>query len=90
MRTHILVLLFSMLCIFSCIPEDMPKDDLRLWYDQPALNWNEALPVGNGRLGAMVFGGVVVEPSPLAQLDELDPVHRLVGVHRTVLQIRDP
>ncbi len=29
-----------------------------LWYRQPAKNWNEALPVGNGRLGAMVFGGV--------------------------------
>jgi alpha-L-fucosidase 2 len=27
-----------------------------LWYDQPARNWTEALPVGNGRLGAMVFG----------------------------------
>ncbi|QDA60685.1 glycoside hydrolase family 95 protein [Hymenobacter jejuensis] len=29
---------------------------LRLWYTQPAANWNEALPLGNGRLGAMVFG----------------------------------
>lgn len=29
-----------------------------LWYRQPAANWNEALPVGNGRLGAMIFGGV--------------------------------
>ena len=28
----------------------------RLWYAQPARNWNEALPIGNGRLGAMVFG----------------------------------
>ncbi|MGZ5454751.1 MAG: glycoside hydrolase family 95 protein, partial [Candidatus Aminicenantales bacterium] len=28
----------------------------RLWYRQPAGDWNEALPVGNGRLGAMVFG----------------------------------
>jgi alpha-L-fucosidase 2 len=27
-----------------------------LWYDQPAGPWVEALPVGNGRLGAMVFG----------------------------------
>lgn len=27
-----------------------------LWYRQPASNWNEALPVGNGRMGAMVFG----------------------------------
>jgi alpha-L-fucosidase 2 len=31
---------------------------LTLWYRQPARNWNEALPLGNGRLGAMVFGGV--------------------------------
>jgi alpha-L-fucosidase 2 len=30
----------------------------RLWYDRPAARWKEALPVGNGRLGAMVFGGV--------------------------------
>ncbi|MEP7259153.1 MAG: glycoside hydrolase family 95 protein, partial [Flavitalea sp.] len=29
-----------------------------LWYRYPANNWNEALPVGNGRMGAMVFGGV--------------------------------
>jgi len=34
------------------------KDELVLWYDKPASDWNEALPVGNGRLGAMVFGGV--------------------------------
>jgi len=27
-----------------------------LWYDRPATAWEEALPVGNGRLGAMVFG----------------------------------
>ena len=36
-------------------------DDLLLWYKQPADKWNDALPVGNGRLGAMVFGGVVSE-----------------------------
>jgi alpha-L-fucosidase 2 len=29
----------------------------RLWYDEPAHVWTEALPVGNGRLGAMVYGG---------------------------------
>lgn len=32
-----------------------------LWYEQPAQNWNEALPLGNGRIGAMVFGGVRTE-----------------------------
>ncbi len=31
---------------------------LELWYRQPATVWTEALPIGNGRLGAMVFGGV--------------------------------
>jgi alpha-L-fucosidase 2 len=30
----------------------------KLWYKQPAAVWTEALPIGNGRLGAMVFGGV--------------------------------
>ncbi|MBT7300894.1 MAG: glycoside hydrolase family 95 protein [Victivallales bacterium] len=33
----------------------------RLWYDRPAEEWTSALPVGNGHLGAMVFGGVAHE-----------------------------
>jgi alpha-L-fucosidase 2 len=35
-----------------------PAEDLTLWYGQPAAQWVEALPIGNGRIGAMVFGGV--------------------------------
>jgi alpha-L-fucosidase 2 len=35
----------------------MATSDLRLWYKTPAARWVEALPVGNGRLGGMVFGG---------------------------------
>jgi alpha-L-fucosidase 2 len=34
---------------------------LKLWYDKPAGQWTEALPVGNGRLGAMVYGTVQTE-----------------------------
>ncbi len=34
---------------------------MKLWYRQPAKDWNEALPLGNGRLGAMVFGGISAE-----------------------------
>jgi alpha-L-fucosidase 2 len=40
------------------------KPMLKLWYKKPAnlfKGWNEALPLGNGRLGAMVFGGVQTE-----------------------------
>jgi alpha-L-fucosidase 2 len=33
----------------------------RLWYNQPAGQWTDALPIGNGRLGAMVFGGIPEE-----------------------------
>lgn len=36
----------------------LDKSDLKLWYCQPADEWVEALPIGNGRLGAMVFGRV--------------------------------
>src|SRR5581483_9222016 len=32
-------------------------EELTLWYDKPAAQWVDALPIGNGRLGAMVFGG---------------------------------
>lgn len=40
---------------------EAPSPNTTLWYDQPAKNWNEALPIGNGRLGAMIFGGVTSE-----------------------------
>jgi alpha-L-fucosidase 2 len=38
-----------------------PDAPLTLWYRQPAREWVEALAIGNGRLGAMVFGGIVEE-----------------------------
>ncbi len=38
-----------------------PADATMLWYRQPATAWTEAVPVGNGRLGGMVFGGVTGE-----------------------------
>jgi alpha-L-fucosidase 2 len=48
--------------VFAQIPfaaaQDAPPPSLTLWYRQPAEAWTEALPIGNGRLGAMVFGGV--------------------------------
>ncbi|TAK92599.1 MAG: glycoside hydrolase family 95 protein [Verrucomicrobia bacterium] len=38
-----------------------PAEPMSLWYRQPAKQWVEALPIGNGRLGAMIFGGVSEE-----------------------------
>ena len=36
-------------------------EKMRLWYEKPATKWEEALPVGNGRLGAMICGGIKTE-----------------------------
>ncbi len=43
------------------------SDDRVLWYCRPAEHWLEALPVGNGRLGAMVFGGIGRERLALSE-----------------------
>jgi alpha-L-fucosidase 2 len=43
------------------------QNNLKLWYKKPAKLWTEALPLGNGRLGAMVFGGIKQE---IIQLNE--------------------
>jgi alpha-L-fucosidase 2 len=51
-----LVALFLMAASASQV-EAAPPPGSALTYDQPATRWTEALPIGNGRLGAMVFGG---------------------------------
>jgi alpha-L-fucosidase 2 len=53
-RTVILLLLHC--CCISLFAQQPASHPLRLWYAAPATNWNEALPIGNGHLAAMVFG----------------------------------
>jgi len=48
--------LFIFLFLFSIATLFGQKNESKLWYDKPAQVWTEALPLGNGRLGAMVFG----------------------------------
>ena len=54
---------FMFCCVVSCDHPSEAAESLEstLWYDEPADEWTEALPVGNGRLGAMVFGDPVNE-----------------------------
>ena len=56
MRLPSLKYLFSVVLILSV--GVIFSQDLKLWYRQPAIKWTEALPIGNGRIGAMVFGGI--------------------------------
>jgi alpha-L-fucosidase 2 len=62
--THFYLILLAFALSLS---DPLTAQPLKLWYKQPARNWNEALPVGNGRLGVMVFGKVNEE---LLQLNE--------------------
>lgn len=48
-----LIAILLLLSVNMCFAQDM-----KLWYSKPAVKWTEALPLGNGRIGAMVFGGV--------------------------------
>jgi alpha-L-fucosidase 2 len=48
-------LLLTLCALLTLVPM-MGANDLELWYNAPADNWNDALPLGNGRIAAMVYG----------------------------------
>ncbi len=75
------LLAFTFLIIFSgCNNQNTSHErELKLWYEEPANEWVEALPLGNGRLGAMVFGGI---ESERIQLNE-ESIWSGAPVHRT-------
>lgn len=52
MKKSLLFAVVAMVSLTCC----SQKQELKLWYDAPARQWTDALPLGNGRLGAMVFG----------------------------------
>lgn len=54
-------------------PENHAPDNTTLWYTSPASEWVEALPIGNGRLGAMVFGGGGAKPIEPLNPDSAKP-----------------
>ncbi|UCF84122.1 MAG: glycoside hydrolase family 95 protein [Desulfobacteraceae bacterium] len=57
-----MLLLLAVSLISSCfLQTGRNSNSLRLWYRQPTDIWGEALPIGSGRLGGMVFGGISTE-----------------------------
>jgi alpha-L-fucosidase 2 len=67
MRLFYLTSFVSIVCLCTTLKAQQHELNKTLWYKQPAKNWDEALPIGNGRLGAMIFGRVENE---LIQLNE--------------------
>ncbi len=58
-ETTVALAVMGLLCYPAIVnAHDIPSGESALWYKQPAQKWEQALPVGNGRLGAMVFGGI--------------------------------
>jgi alpha-L-fucosidase 2 len=57
----VVLFLISGSCTTSQDRTDESASELLLWYDEPAVEWTEALPLGNGTLGGMVFGGITQE-----------------------------
>lgn len=63
--------LLALLLISLCfLPFSSCSDPLKLTFNGPAKHWTDAIPIGNGRLGAMVWGGVDTE---ILQLNGLIP-----------------
>ena len=63
-----LIRLTSCACLMALAPLAQAADATLLWYDKPATDWEkEALPIGNGRIGAMVFGGVESDRLQIAE-----------------------
>lgn len=60
MKNRILNLVFTC-CLLSFMACDDVQQTQQMWYDTPADEWMKSLPIGNGRLGAMVYGGVECE-----------------------------
>ncbi|MEI6865662.1 glycoside hydrolase N-terminal domain-containing protein [Flavicella sp.] len=56
-----ILILTSIVCSETKAQDSVDPGDLVLWYKQAATEWTKALPIGNGRLGAMVYGGVQME-----------------------------
>ena len=56
-----IVLVVLILLIALCSQTAKASSPYQLWYDRPAMTWTQALPVGNGTMGGMVYGTPAVE-----------------------------
>ncbi|MCX6334170.1 MAG: glycoside hydrolase family 95 protein [Bacteroidia bacterium] len=61
MKKSATILVFIIALISFHVCNAQTNNDLKLWYNKPAAVWEEALPIGNGRLGAMIFGAPAVD-----------------------------
>ena len=68
MNRFLCIFLVATAIFIGACQSDRQKPNLSLWYQQPANEWMEATPIGNGRLGAMVYGGVSIDKLALNEV----------------------
>lgn len=66
-RSKLAVACSAVLLSVTAGAENKDENQNTLWYGNPASKWEEALPIGNGRLGAMIFGTVAEEQVQLKE-----------------------
>lgn len=58
---NILILTFFLVCHSIIGQKNEQQQKISIWFDKPAIQWEEALPIGNGTQGAMIYGGIATE-----------------------------
>lgn len=85
--------LLTVLAVIVLTKVAAAQQPLELWYDKPAEKWESALPLGNGRLGAMVFGGTKTEHLQLNEISmwakEPQPARNSCGTPADLKAIRE-
>ncbi|KAA6300493.1 MAG: hypothetical protein EZS26_003367, partial [Candidatus Ordinivivax streblomastigis] len=93
MKQNYYILLFAG-CLSGCsfVEPPVKENTLELWYDKPAKEWMQSLPIGNGRLGAMVYGGIDEETIALNEITlwsgEADPEQEISYGKEKLSEIR--
>ena len=84
-RFPLLLLVAALAATFLlCTAAGAAEPDHTLRYDRPASTWTEALPIGNGRIGAMVFGGTSEERVQINESTLWGVVHTSTRIPRPV------
>ena len=87
------VIFFSLIISSFSLIAKSDKPEMKLWYKQPANEWMTSTPIGNGRLGAMIFGGTEVDRIALNEITmwagQPDPNQELTCGKEKLAEIRE-
>ena len=63
--------------------------DRKLWYSKPAVTWEEALPLGNGRIGAMAYSGTLTDRFQINEDTLCSGYHNMVKQKHSMSELEE-